>query len=105
MGVQQRWIEHPGGNRINRGLHTEFIDFGIAFMRVDDIQAAPIPELHIYLPRPILMIASDDQSASFGCELGGKIERPLFAHGFDHCITKSPLGQLLDRFYHSPMIV
>ena len=60
----------------------------VALVRIDHVQAAPVPELHIDLARSVLVIAGDDQPPALAREFGGEIERPLRAHGFDHHVAK-----------------
>src|SRR5207302_186438 len=65
----------------------------IALVGVGDIESAPVPQLHIHLPRTILMIAANDQPAVFTRQLGGEIERPLLADRLDHSVAEFPAGQ------------
>src|SRR4051812_14733524 len=63
------------------------IHFGVAFVRVDDVDAAPIPELHVDVPEAVLVIAGDNQTAAHGGEFSGKLERPLVAGDLDDSIA------------------
>ena len=86
------------GSRRQRGDELEVVaehtvgDRGIALMGVDDVEAAPVPQLHVDLPRSVLVVAGDDQPTAFGCQLGGKIERPLLADSLDHPLAKASAG-------------
>src|SRR5205823_13954724 len=60
-------------SRLNRLAHAADSNCRITFVRVDDIESAPVPQLHIHLPRPILMIAGDDETSVFARQLGGEI--------------------------------
>ncbi|MDP9771286.1 UNVERIFIED_ORG: hypothetical protein QE434_000075 [Rhizobium sp. SORGH_AS 755] len=74
-------------------------------MRIDDIKPAPVPQLHIDLARPVLVIAGDDQPAAFGRQFACEIKRPLFAHRFDDTIAEAPVSQLPDTFNDAPVII
>ena len=54
-------VEHTAHHRVNRGAHAVHVDRGVALVRVDHVQPAPVPELHVDLSRPVLMVAGDHQ--------------------------------------------
>src|SRR5947209_2431046 len=63
-------------------------------MGIDDVEPAPVPQPHVYLPRPILVITSDDQAAALARELSCEVERPLFADRLDDAVAERAAGQL-----------
>src|SRR5437764_1231711 len=80
--------------------HREFnalaINGRIAFMCVNDVQAMPIPLLHVYLPQPVLMVASDHESSSHAGNRCRQIERLLRPNAFDHPRAKLAVSKLVD---------
>ena len=72
------------------------LNLRIAFVRIDHVQAAPVPELHIDLARPVLVIAGDDEPAALSGEFGGQVQRPLLPDRFDHAVATPPSVNFLD---------
>ncbi len=60
----------------------------IALMRIDNIDAAPVPKLHVDPTRRVLMISRNDEPAANGDEPASRIKRLLFAGGFND--TRAP---------------
>src|SRR3954447_11529135 len=65
-------------------------------MGVDHVEAAPVPELHVDLPRPVLVVAGNDEATALARQLGRKIERPLLADRLDDAVAEGTAGELLD---------
>src|SRR5438876_9785022 len=74
-------------------------------MSIDHVQSTPIPKLQIHLSGAVLMIAGDDQAAALAGELGGQVERPLLADGFDHSIAALAGSQLSDALHNLAMVL
>src|SRR5215212_8958584 len=89
--VERPWIHRTGLHRNNRFAHRCDIHFRIAFVRVDDVEAAPVPELHVDLSRTILVITRDHESPTLTRKLACQIQRLLFAGRFDYAFTTASL--------------
>jgi hypothetical protein len=77
----------------------------IALVRVDDVDAAPVPELHVHLAEAVLVVAGDDQAAALGSHLAGEIQRPLQADRLDRPLAPTPVGQPLDLVEDARVVV
>jgi hypothetical protein len=71
---------------IKRHVHLR-----VSLMRVDDVESAPVPELHVYLSWSILVITGNDESSAFRSEFTGQIQRLLGARSFDHTLATTPV--------------
>src|SRR5690606_6528488 len=78
----------------DRLAHAPHVDLRLPLVRVDDVEPAPIPELHVDRTRPVLVIAGDDQPAALARQLRGEIERPLRADALDDALTHPALRQV-----------
>lgn len=66
MRQQEEGIEPPGFNGLDLLPDPSCIDGGIAFMGIDEAGSASIPELHVDLPRSVLMMEGNDELPSRG---------------------------------------
>src|SRR5690625_33389 len=105
MGEKRFRIEIARFESSKCGVETVEIFGGISFVGIDDIETAPVPELHVDLARTILMITCDDETAADFCQFAGKIERILESCRFDRDIAKFVIGQFFDGFDHFPVFV
>src|ERR1051326_7556730 len=105
MGEKRSRIEAVFGDGDGRFADPLDIDLGIALVRIDDIEATPVPELHINLSGTVLMISSDDQPAALARELGRQVQRPLLSHCFDDAITAGSRREFLDLANNPPVII
>ena len=96
MGVERARVEAAGGHGVDGVADARHVDLRVALMGVDHVEAAPVPELHVDLPRPVLVVAGDDEATALARQLGGKVERPLLADRLDHAVAEGAAGQLLD---------
>src|SRR5262245_45662863 len=64
-------------------------------MRVDDIESAPVPRLHVHLPRAVLMVTGNDEPTSFATNLTGEINWLLQARGLNHASATQASRNLL----------
>src|SRR5690625_1107841 len=91
-------IEFAARNGCKSILQAFEITGGFAFVGIDDIESAPIPKLHVDLPRPVLMIPSDDEAAADFRQFAGKIKRFCKPGCFDRAIAKIAVGKFLNLF-------
>ena len=88
MSVEKFGVQRAFGQPIGSGLDPGDRLARIALMGIDDIDAAPVPKLHIDPPRRVLMISRNDEPAANGDELASQVERLLFTGGFND--TRAP---------------
>src|SRR3954447_20964570 len=65
-------------------------------MRVDHVQAAPVPELHVHVAQAVLVITGDDEPAALAGDRAGQVQRPLLADRLDHHVAEPSAGELTD---------
>jgi hypothetical protein len=61
-----RGSSRPGPHRLHRLAQAAPIGLGRAFVGVHHVDPAPVPLLHVHLPRPVLVVARDHQPPAFG---------------------------------------
>src|SRR3954454_8597295 len=93
MGEQREWIELPFEDGVDSGAYAAHLTLARTLVRVDDIDATPVPGLHVDLAPAVLVIAGDDQPTVFGHERRREIERRLLARGLDHPVVAAPIGE------------
>ena len=67
-------------------------DLGVALVRVDHINPAPVPLLEVDGPLTILVIACDNQSATSACKIRREIQALLESHRFYHTLASFSLS-------------
>ena len=72
--VQRQRIHHARLHRQDRAAYAIDVHVRVSLVRVDDVEPAPVPELHVYLSWSILVITSDDQPATLARQLTREIE-------------------------------
>ena len=77
MCVKRRRIERAAAHGFDGDFHSVEINFWIPFVRVDDVESTPIPELHVYRARPVLGITGKDESPAFAREFAREFAHPL----------------------------
>ena len=70
-------------HRLDSALHARDAERRVPLVSVDHVKAAPVPALHIYLSRPILMVARDHQTPPRPQQFRRQIKRPLQANRLD----------------------
>src|SRR5690606_26228777 len=91
-------------NRGDRFPHALTYDLGIALVGVDHVDPAPVPELHVDLPRSILMVPGNDQPPTFTGQLTRQLGRPLLTDRLDHAVAEKTSGKRL-RLLYDPVVV
>jgi hypothetical protein len=94
--VQRLRIEAARAHAIERGGHAVDIGVRLALVRVDHVEAAPVPQEHVDLPRPVLVEAGDHEPAAHAAQLRCEIERTLRADQLEHAVAAVAAGELLD---------
>ena len=105
MGEQRLRIEPAGRHRSDGFANTLHINLLLALMGVDYVEAAPIPELHVDLPRTVLVISRDDKSPPLPRQFRGEIEWPLLADGLYHAVTEGAGGEIAHPLDDGVMIL
>src|SRR5207237_6207725 len=85
-----------GDRCLDRVLHAAHVIARIAFVRVDDVDAEPVPALHVDAARTVLVVAGDDEASTLADQIAGDVERPLCADAFDDALGAAAVGQLVD---------
>ena len=52
-------------NRQGRSSDATGVDLLLPFVRVNDVQTTPIPQLHVHLPKSVLVVSSNYEPAPF----------------------------------------
>jgi hypothetical protein len=95
VGIQGGRVENAARHGINRSPDPLDVYIGISLMGVDNVEPAPVPQLHVDLAGAILMVARDYQASADSRKVGGEIERPLRSNCLDHPLGPLAAGQLL----------
>src|SRR5438270_6760459 len=96
MSIKRAGVDHAIFDRGNRGADALHVDLGVAFVGIDDVETAPVPELHVHLAWSILMESGDDEPPAFSRQFACKIERVLLADRLDDTITQKAPGSFFD---------
>src|SRR6185312_341296 len=100
VGPQRLGIEITARHQFHRLLHAAAIHRRLALVRVDDVQAAPVPLLQVDLSRTVLVIAGENQARTYASELGGDVQRLLNPGRLDDAMAAASAGNrsgLCDR--------
>src|SRR5205814_10280127 len=86
-------------DRVDRLAHPANVIARIAFVRVDDVDAEPVPLLHVDAARAVLVITGDDETSALGDDVGGDVERPPRADAFDDALGAAPVRQFANAIH------
>ena len=77
--VEGAGVETAGGDGVHGFAHALSIDLRIALVRVDHVETAPVPKLHVDIARSILVVSRHDKPAPLARQFRSEIEQPLLS--------------------------
>src|SRR3954468_12346306 len=105
--MRERRLERKGttASGIYRELDPAAIDGGVALVCVNDIDAIPVPRLHVHLPQAVLMVSRDTQPAANAGNRRREIERRLVTDTLDDARAHRSARKSLDLLQHVIRVV
>src|SRR5690606_4735273 len=75
--------EAAGEHRRERGTHAVHVARGLPLVRVDDVEALPVPVLHVDLAQTFLVVARDHEACADAGEPARGVQPGLRAGALD----------------------